>query len=476
MIHNLPSFENLNIVVIGDVILDKYISGECERISPEAPVPIINVNSFKSLPGGAANVACNLLSIGTNVILICPYGKDKSSAELEKILQKNRLSYRYIYDEFFKTPTKTRVLSQGQQIVRFDEYDRTVNTKADKIIKELENLDKQIDLIIFSDYDKGALSEIDRILEYTNKKSIKTLVDPKGANFDKYKNSSVITPNLKEFSKVAGAFKNKMEFEEKAFNLLDKLSLEALLITKGKYGLSLISKSKDHQEIPAEASEVFDVTGAGDTVISILAAMYATGASLYDAAFVSNIAAGISIQRQGTVQVTREELSNALTKKNEYKFITKIFDESIDLELFVKSLKQKNKKIVMTNGCFDLLHAGHVSYLEESRSMGDYLIVGVNNDESVRRLKGKKRPINILENRMKVIASLNCVDLIIPFSEDTPINLIKTIKPDIYVKGADYKLNEIIGADFIRGYGGEVNLIPLLNGLSTSNTISKISE
>ncbi len=476
MIENLPIFENLNIVVIGDVILDKYIAGECERISPEAPVPIINVSSLKSLPGGASNVASNLFSIGANIILICPYGKDKSSSELEEILQKNRLNCRYIYDKSFKTPTKTRVLSQGQQIVRFDQYDKTVNTKADKIIKELAKIDKKIDLIIFSDYDKGALFEIDKILEYTIKKSIKTLVDPKGANFDKYKNCSIITPNLKEFSKIVGSFTNNMEFEEKAFNLLDKLSLEALLITKGKYGLSLFTKSKDHQEIPAEASEVFDVTGAGDTVISVLAAMYASGASLYDAAFVANIAAGISIQRQGTVQVTREELTNALTKKNKHKHISKILDKSIDLELFVKSLKQKNKKIVMTNGCFDLLHAGHVSYLEASKSMGDYLIVGINNDESVRRLKGHKRPINILENRLRVISSLNCIDLIIPFSEDTPINLIKTIKPDIYVKGADYKLNEIIGADFIRGYGGEVNLIPLLNGLSTSNTIRKISE
>lgn len=476
MIQKLPSFEYLNIVVIGDVILDKYILGECERISPEAPVPIINVNSSKSLPGGASNVACNLLSIGANVILICPYGKDKSSAELKKILQKNKLSFRYIYDDFFKTPTKTRLLSQGQQIVRFDEYDRTVTTKADKIIKELESLEKKIDLIIFSDYDKGTLSEIDKILEYTNKKSIKTIVDPKGDNFDKYKNCSIITPNLKEFSKIVGSFTNNSEFEEKAFNLLDKLALEALLITKGKYGLSLISNSKDHQEISAEASEVFDVTGAGDTVISILAAMYASGASLYDAAFVSNIAAGISIQRQGTVQVTREELSNALAKKNNYKFISKILDENVDLGLFFKSLKQKNKKIVMTNGCFDILHAGHVSYLEKSQLMGDYLIVGINTDESVRRLKGKKRPVNTLENRMRVIASLNSVDLVIPFSEDTPINLIKTIKPDIYVKGADYKLNEIIGADFIRSYGGEVNLIPLLDGLSTSNTISKISE
>ena len=466
---NIPDYSKLKISVLGDVMLDRYLFGDTERISPEAPVPVINVKKTDERPGGAANVAINLNKLGIQVSLFGIVGEDNEGALLEGLIENHGIDCNLKKIKDTNTTIKTRIQSRGQQILRFDK-DSSFNQRVlsdDQVSQYLSD----IDALIISDYAKGATTNIDEIIRICRNKSILTFIDPKGSSFDKYKYADVLTPNESEFLAVVGSCKTDKELIEKAKKLIKRLDLKALLITRSHKGMLLVSNNNESNFLKTKAQDVFDVTGAGDTVISVFAASYAAGESLVDAAKLANSAAGIVVGRIGVDSIGVEELQNKIHKKRSNGICS--LD---DIVTIVEYYRKSGEKIVMTNGCFDILHAGHIAYLEEAKKLGDRLIIAINNDESVSRLKGKKRPINSLKERMKVLDGLISTDWIVPFEQDTPINIIENIKPDILVKGGDYKLSDVVGAKIVNEYGGEVKILSYIEGFSSSNIIEKLKD
>ena len=461
------------IVIIGDPILDKYISGEINRISPEAPVPILKVKDEKFVVGGAANVASNLSNLGTISNFIFPCGEDEESNKLIELCNQNNVICFPINLKNYKTPLKVRNISLGQQLLRIDYNDNKYKLNADLVIQELRKI-KNIELLVLSDYLKGALFEVEKIISFSKKNNIKVIIDPKGNDFSKYSGAYLIKPNLKEFEIIVGKVSNLKDLENKAYNLIKKLNIQALLITKGDKGMSLIEMGEKPFHIEAEISEVYDVTGAGDTVLATLAASMVSGKNLYESSIIANLSGSLAIKSIGTYLINKNQLNDLLIQKtkeiNESKVL---YDDNTLLEIVNKN-RLNNKKIVFTNGCFDILHIGHLRYLKEAKSLGDILIVGINDDKSIKNIKGQERPINNLNIRMEMLANLNFIDYILPFSEDTPLELIKKIFPDVLVKGGDYKENQIVGAEFVKSKNGIVKVIPLTKGFSTTNLITKI--
>ena len=459
------------VLVVGDVMLDKYLKGKTERLSPESPVPVLLPLGEESRLGGAANVALNVSSLGSKVKLLGVVGKDLSGKEIKDLLKEKKISNSLVKSNL-SSITKQRILAGNQQLLRIDREDKFSNVDW---IKTKENFKKEIhkfSSIVISDYGKGTLFNVQELISLSNKKKVPVIVDPKGNDFLKYKGAYIITPNLKEFSKAVGGFNSEAELEKKAKLLIKKLSLSALLITRGPEGMTLFNKNNNQNIIKshyaAQTIDVFDVSGAGDTVIATIASGIASKVNLNQSVELSNIAAGVVVSKLGTSSFSLDEIIPFLKGSS-----------SLDANISMKAIhlaKKESKKIVFTNGCFDILHAGHVSYLKEARSKGDMLIVGINNDKSVSRLKGNNRPINNLENRIEVLSSLECVDIVIPFSEDTPLNLIKEIIPDILVKGEDYKINQIVGSDFVKKTGGKVERIKFVKRLSTSNLINILKK
>ena len=368
--------------------------------------------------------------------------------------------------------SKLRFLAGQQQLIRIDSEKEF--TEADWK-SSLSNYSKHIRLeknqvLIISDYEKGTLKNIPLIIKEAKKHNKIILVDPKGDNFSKYKSANIITPNFDEFVRVVGKIKGESDVTSKGKELIDSLKLSALLITRGSEGMTLLENKAGkilRMDFPTEAKDVFDVSGAGDTVIASIAAGLAGGFSLSESIKLANIAAGIVVGKSGTATVNKAEITPFLNKAEAYMPMG-------EAESFAQSLRQKGKKIIFTNGCFDILHAGHVEYLAAAKEMGDKLIVAINTDRSVRKLKGSSRPINTLAHRAKVLASLQCVDKVVFFDEETPIKLIKTIKPDVLVKGGDYKINEIVGYEEVFKSGGKVMTIPLVKGISTTKIIQKM--
>ena len=485
-------FKKSKILVIGDAILDKYIFGSTNRISPEAPVPVLKIEKDIMKPGGAANVAANISSLGLNASLVANVGIDNNGKVLRKIIKSLNINLISKLDKNYITTTKTRIISQNQQLMRIDnEIDINKNIKKN-IISSIEKLIKNSDAVIFSDYNKGSLSNVSELIKIANKHKKPVFIDPKGNNFDVYRNAFAITPNLKEFENIVGSCKDHDEIISKAKKLSAKLNIHSILVTLGSDGMILIRKSKKPEYIKATSvNEVFDVTGAGDTVIAVLCAAYLSSEEddLHFASVVANIAAGEVIKKLGAQSINAEELTSIVYKDaNLESDIEKEYFKKLDeLDGFERIIKNKaNLKKVLdiirylgfsvgfTNGCFDILHRGHTKYLDSAKESVDFLFIGVNDDSSVKKLKGSNRPINKIKDRMEMLRRITLDDaFIIKFSEPTPIKLIKEIKPNILMKGGDYKLNQIVGSDFIKKNNGSVKIIPFVKGYSTTNIITK---
>jgi len=468
---NLKLLSKSNILVFGDVMLDRYVSGSVDRVSPEAPVPVLKPIKEEIRLGGAANVALNLSSLGSKVSLIGISGKDSSSAQIFKLLKENKIKNEIVKSNL-PTITKLRLLSSKQQLLRVDNEEEFTKEDWNSAKKRF---DKSIalnsnNLLIISDYGKGTLQDIPGLIKKAKKSKKIVLVDPKGNNFSKYKGADVITPNFSEFIGEVGAVKSEREITAKAKSLIKSLKLGALLVTRGPEGMTLFNKEKGNvvrSDFPTQAQEVFDVSGAGDTVIASVAAALSTGLDMTSAVKLANVAAGIVVGKSGTATASISEIEPHFTGEDLVFTLKEAKKHSV-------MLRKNGKKIVFTNGCFDILHAGHVHYLEQAKELGDELVVGLNSDSSVKTLKGPSRPINNLEQRAKVLSSLKCVDRIVSFADETPIKLIKEIKPDVLVKGGDYKVKDVVGHKEVRSWGGEVKIIPLVPGLSTTNIIKKL--
>ena len=467
---NLKMLNKGHVLVFGDIILDRYISGSVDRVSPEAPVPVLKPSNEEIRLGGAANVALNLSSLGSNTTLIGVTGKDESSIQIIDLLKKNNIK-KALSKSNHPTISKLRILASQQQLIRIDNEEEFSETDWQS---SLSNYRKYINLkknkvLIISDYEKGTLRNIPLIIREAKKLKKIILVDPKGDDFSKYKSADIITPNFQEFERVVGKVNSEPEITKKGKDLIKSLNLNSLLITRGSEGMTLLDKRNGkvvREDFPTEARDVFDVSGAGDTVIASIAAGLAGGFSLSESIRLANLAAGIVVGKSGTATVNQAELVPYLGLSESYVSFNEV-------KVYSKDLHERGKKIVFTNGCFDILHAGHVEYLEAAKELGDKLIVAINTDRSVRKLKGSSRPVNTLAHRAKVLASLQCIDKVVFFDEDTPIKLIKAIRPDVLVKGGDYKLKDIVGHKEVSQSGGSVVTIPLVKGLSTSKIISK---
>lgn len=467
----VPEFHKARVLVAGDVMLDRYWFGPVERISPEAPVPVVHVRDIEERPGGAGNVAVNLASLGVITRLAGVCGRDEAGDRLAALLSGSRIDTHLARDERLATATKLRILSRNQQLIRldFEEIDGEVSPAA--LESTLATALNGIDAVILSDYGKGALLEARTIIQRCRAASIPVLVDPKGPDFERYKGSTIVTPNLGEFEAVVGHCADESTLVERGQRLRRDLQIEWLLITRSSRGMTLIGPADAVTHLAAEAREVFDVTGAGDTVIAVVGAAIAAGLSAELAAGLANLAAGLVVRKLGVASVTTAELRLALHRRG--KGGRGLMAEA-DLIDAVREAQSEGQRVVMTNGCFDILHAGHVAFLEEAKALGDRLVVAVNEDESVHRLKGKGRPVCGVTDRMAVLSGLAAVDWVVPFMEDTPERLIGEVRPDVLVKGGDYRTADIAGGASVLESGGEVRVLSYREGHSTSAVVDRV--
>lgn len=469
----LPSLTTANVLVVGDLMLDRYWHGDTSRISPEAPVPVVKVGESEERAGGAGNVALNIAALGAKASLMGFSGDDEQCQALENLLKP--VGINCLFDKLAgaATITKLRVLSRHQQLIRLDFENGFETQNADNLLKGFQMQLDKAGAVVLSDYGKGTLRQVQEFIQLARKAGKVILVDPKGSDFTKYRGASLITPNMHEFEGVVGRCETDEDIVTKGQALMLSLDLKALLITRSERGMTLLQKGLPAIHLPTRAKEVFDVTGAGDTVISVLAAALAAGESFADATALSNLAAGIVVSKLGTATVNMEELRRAIREQHQIERGVVSEDALVQM---VKESKQHGETVVMTNGCFDILHAGHVTYLEQAKESGDRLIVAVNDDDSVKRIKGPERPVNTMEKRMRMLAALECVDWVVPFYEDTPTRLICRIAPDILVKGGDNDPDKIPGGDCVREAGGEVKVLTYVDGVSTTGIISTIRE
>jgi len=470
---DIPDFRSSRILVVGDVMLDRYWHGGTHRLSPEAPVPVVRVEDEEVRPGGAGNVAMNITTLGAQVSLIGVTGTDEMATSLHTCLNEAGVICHFRQNDSFPTITKLRIISRHQQLIRLDFEDAFPSQDASHLVADFERQLPEADVIILSDYGKGTLRDPQALI--TRAKAAKTpiIVDPKGRDFGRYRGATLITPNLNEFEAVVGPCRDEDEITEKGMRLLTECQLEALLITRGEQGMTLLQQDKPPRHHPTQAHEVFDVTGAGDTVIAVLATAIASGMPLDAAIQLSNIAASVVVGKLGTSTVSLGELKKAIQDLRSAQ--TGAVDEETLMDE-IKLARKRGESIVFTNGCFDILHAGHVTYLEQASRLGDRLIVAVNVDETVQMLKGDDRPVNTLSRRMTVLAALGCVDWVVPFSEETPERLICRIKPDFLVKGGDNDPDKIPGARCVREAGGEVTVMDFVDNCSTTGIIKEIRD
>jgi len=454
-------------------MLDRYWHGDTGRISPEAPVPVVRIGREELRLGGAGNVALNLASIGVSTTLIGVVGDDEPGRAMRRLLADSNIDAPLIRSPSHPTIAKLRVISRNQQLIRLD-FEESFDVQAAFDQQALQDAFSlalpNAGAVIFSDYGKGTLNEVSVLIKAAREAGKPVLIDPKGIDWTRYRSASVVTPNLAEFEAVAGKVADDEDLAQKAEAVRKQFGLEALLVTRSERGMSLFHQDSS-QHMPAHAQEVFDVTGAGDTVIAMLGAGLAAGESMASAAGLANLAAGVVVAKLGTATVSLAELRRAARSRQFQE--RGLFDEQ-ELMHYVEEARAHGERVVMTNGCFDILHPGHIQYLEAARALGDWLIVAVNDDASVGRLKGETRPINPLHHRMQVLRGLSAVDWVVPFSEDTPERLICEIKPDVLVKGGDYKIEDIAGAGCVQTAGGEVRVLDFVDGYSTSKIISRI--
>jgi len=484
----LDAMRGKAVLVLGDVMLDRYLEGRVERISPEGPVPVVDVSRRDARLGGAANVARNLASLGAEPLLATVLGADETGEELKEILARRGIDAEGIIEDAGRpTTVKTRVLGSGQQICRFDEESRdplSESVLAELRAKTLEAL-KRSQAVILSDYGKGVMNDdlVTELIAEAKVQCVPVVVDPKEGHFSAYRGADLVTPNAVE---AGGSFgqpiRNDQDVETVGRGLLTRLDLGALMITLGADGIALFESGAPQRRFPAKARKVFDVTGAGDTVVSVLGLSMAAGAGLDEGARLANLAASIVVGRVGTDAPSIDELMTAAldeildgreTEKTPAPGRVLSREEASE---WAEQQRQGGRGIVFTNGCFDVLHFGHLAILREAARHGDLLVVGMNSDASVKRLKGPKRPVNPEAERARLLAHLSPVDAVVIFEEDTPLEIIRELKPSALVKGDEYEEKDIVGAEDIRSWGGEVIRFPMQEGFSTTETLKKMEE
>ncbi|MER2519886.1 MAG: D-glycero-beta-D-manno-heptose-7-phosphate kinase [Bdellovibrionales bacterium] len=469
------------VLCIGDIMLDRYVYGQVERVSPEAPIPVLREQRESVTLGGAGNVVRNLVALGGMVDLVGIVGQDSAGYEIaEQISSLPQIASYVLTDSVRPTTLKTRFVANGQQLLRVDhEIAAPISSDTEQqILQRIENAIKESSIVILSDYAKGVLTStiIRETINLAKSKNLRVLVDPKGRDFSRYQGASLLTPNRRELSEATSSTIATPEDAEKAARkLISSLKLEGVLAKLGGDGVCLVMKDQPALHDRATAREVYDVSGAGDTVVATLALALAGGVPPHESASLANIAGAIVVGKIGTATVAREELERELLRGDSWQGADKTIDRAQAAEIAERWRKQ-GLKVGFTNGCFDLLHPGHISLLRQARAACDKLIVGLNSDNSVRRLKGESRPIQNEASRATVLASIGHVEKVVVFEEDTPIELIKAIRPDVLVKGADYKVEQVVGGDLVKSWGGEVRLAKLEDGHSTTATISRLRK
>ncbi len=468
----LADFHKSRVLIVGDVILDRYIQGKTSRISREAPVPVVLAESIEERPGGAANTAMNTAALGAHTTLIGFVGCDADGKKLGELLADSAIKAELLESKNAETIVKSRILSKHQQLLRLDRergfHDREELTRLyDCYTACLDDAD----VVVLSDYASGTMQDAQKLIAAARQANKPVFVDPRQRNFYSYKGATVLTPNYDEFRAIVGCCDDLQTLERLGLKLKKDLSLTALLVTRGKEGMSLIHDAEHIFHLHAQAREVYDVTGAGDTVIAVMAAAYACGLSLPEAMRLANQAASLVVAKSGTATTSSDELEYSLRREAD----TKIVRELPTLLEQVAAARRKGLRIVMTNGCFDILHAGHIHSLRQAASLGDCLIVAVNDDNSVRQIKGAERPFNNLDHRLSVLAELHTIDWLIPFAETTPLALIEAITPDILAKGGDYKVEQVDGYQHVIANGGQVVILDYVDGLSSTKFIEKLT-
>lgn len=461
------------IMVVGDLMLDAYWQGQSERVSPEAPVPVVRVTEQYARPGAAANVALNLAHLGVAVTLLGIVGDDDAADTLRSQLEAAKVRCLWLQVPGKSTIIKRRIIARHQQMLRLDHEQSWSQAEAAQLAILFEQHLSAIDAVIFSDYAKGSLLEVSRMIAMTKQQCIPSLVDPKGQDFSRYAGATILTPNLAEFQAVVGAVGSKDALVEQSQALMREHQISAVLVTRGAEGLSLVQPDHPPVHIPAEVREVFDVTGAGDTVIAMMGLAVASGMAMADAAEIANIAAGLVVKKLGTATLSLPELRCGVRRKYHGDLAAAVVDE-LTLIALVQESKLRNERIVMTNGCFDILHPGHLQYLQQAKQLGDRLIVAVNTDASIRLQKGPSRPVNPLADRMEMLSALSVVDWVVPFSELTPERLIASILPDCLVKGGDYQAEAVAGGSAVIANGGCVKILPFRAGYSTTRWLERL--
>ncbi|GIZ12841.1 bifunctional D-glycero-beta-D-manno-heptose-7-phosphate kinase/D-glycero-beta-D-manno-heptose 1-phosphate adenylyltransferase HldE [Pseudomonas sp. NCCP-436] len=466
----LPRYDQAPVLVVGDVMLDRYWHGGTSRISPEAPVPVVRVEQIEDRPGGAANVALNIAALGAQAMLVGVTGADEAAESLDTRLRGAGVDTHFQRLPGQPTIVKLRVMSRHQQLLRMD-FEESFATDGEALLQQVEALLEGVRVLVLSDYGKGALQNHQALIRAARDRGIPVLADPKGRDFSIYRGASLITPNLHEFEAIVGQCADESDLVAKGAALMRELELGALLVTRGEQGMTLLRPEHAPLHLPARAREVFDVTGAGDTVISTLAASLAAGEELPQAVALANLAASIVVGKLGTAVISVPELRRAVQREEGSGRGVLGLEQLLSA---IEDARAHGEKIVFTNGCFDILHAGHVTYLEQARAQGDRLIVAINDDASVSRLKGPGRPINSVDRRMAVLAGLGAVDWVVSFSEDTPERLLAQVRPDVLVKGGDYGIDQVVGAEIVQAYGGEVRVLGLVENSSTTAIVEKI--
>ena len=470
----MPRFNDAVVLVLGDVMLDRYWEGPTSRISPEAPVPVVKVEQITDRPGGAGNVALNIAALGASARLGGYSGDDEMADSLQAMLTGAGVECALTRAAGYATTTKLRVISRHQQLIRLDFEEAASGPLSPALDAGLPALLAGCAVLVLSDYAKGALAAPGPLIAFARERGIPVLVDPKSCDFSRYRGATLLTPNLKELETVVGPCPTEAELVARGQQLMADLELGGLLVTRGEHGMTLLLPGQEELHMPARAREVFDVTGAGDTVIAVVAAAVAAGSGMAQAAALANIAAGIVVGKLGTAAVSMPELRRAVLRDQGLGRGALSLEQ---LQIAVADARSQGERLVFTNGCFDILHAGHVTYLEQARKLGERLVVAVNSDDSVRQLKGPGRPINPADRRMAVLAGLEAVDWVVSFDDDTPCELLRLLRPDILVKGGDYAGKEaVVGWDIVEAYGGEVRVLDFVDDVSTSAIVSRIRQ
>ena len=477
MNHLLPPIADVHVLVVGDVMLDRYVHGRTDRLSQEAPVPIVQIDGSEDCLGGAANVALNVVSLGGRCTLVGAVGDDPSGRAIADLLAGAGIEADLAIVQGWRTTLKERIVSRRKQLLRMDfEFPLPAGVAEEVAGRVADHIGAATALVV-EDYDKGALAKPRHIVDLAREHDVRVIADPKFKPFAEYRGVHVLKPNRREFQQALGHWPDERELREAGCAMARQCGVRAIALTRGADGLTLFQADGKTLHMPAESVDVYDSTGAGDTVAATLGICAALDWPLAESVQAANVAGGVVCAKSGTATVSIDELNRAIHAQGQQEKKREA-PESLPrsrLADMVAGARRRGERIVFTNGCFDILHAGHVGYLNEASQLGDRLVVAVNDDDSTRRLKGDGRPVNRLERRVRVLEGLTAVDWVVPFSEDTPEALLAEIRPDVLVKGGDYAVGEVSGADIVRDYGGDVRVLGFIDGCSTSGIVERLN-